>query len=86
MPHVIVKLWPGKSDAQKQSLSDAIVRDVTRILDYGDDAVSVGFEEIAPGDWAAAVYAPDIQGRWGTLAKAPGYGPGPGPQIERQPT
>jgi hypothetical protein len=28
MPHVIVKLWPGKSERQKQQLADAITRDV----------------------------------------------------------
>jgi 4-oxalocrotonate tautomerase len=76
MPHVIVKLWPGKSDAQKRELSDAIVRDVTGILDYRDEAVSVGFEEVAPDDWTARVYAPDIQNKWATLVKEPGYRPG----------
>lgn len=77
MPHAIVKLWPGKSDTQKRQLSDAIVREVTRILDYGPEAVSVGFEEIAPGDWSSRVYGPDIQERWNVLTKPPGYGPGP---------
>ena len=48
MPHVIVKLWPGKSDAQKRELSDAIVREVTRILNHGEESVSVGFEDVAP--------------------------------------
>lgn len=75
MPHVIVKLWPGRAEAQKQELSDAIVRAVTRILHYGDEAVSVGFEEIAAADWQARVYGPDIEGRWDTLIKRPGYGP-----------
>jgi phenylpyruvate tautomerase PptA (4-oxalocrotonate tautomerase family) len=48
VPHVIVKLWPGKSDAQKRSLSDAIVAGVTDILNYGEESVSVGFEEVSP--------------------------------------
>jgi 4-oxalocrotonate tautomerase len=77
VPHVIVKLWPGKSDAQKRSLSDAIVAGVTDILNYAEESVSVGFEEISPADWTTCVYAPDIQGRWETLTKEPGYGPGP---------
>jgi phenylpyruvate tautomerase PptA (4-oxalocrotonate tautomerase family) len=47
VPHVIVKLWPGKSEAQKRGLSDAIVRGVTDILNYGEESVSVGFEEVA---------------------------------------
>ncbi|WP_374572617.1 tautomerase family protein [Phenylobacterium sp.] len=79
MPHVIVKLWPGKTEAQKRALADAIVRDVTQILNYGEESVSVGFEEVAPGDWSARVYAPDIQAKWDTLMKKPGYGPGPKP-------
>jgi 4-oxalocrotonate tautomerase len=35
MPHVIVKLWPGKSEEQKRRLADAISKDVTNILNYG---------------------------------------------------
>ena len=63
MPHVIVKLWPGKSEAQKRDLSDAIVREVTSILNYGDEAVSVGFDEVGPekyqrqGDGGLAIKA-----------------------------
>ena len=48
MPHVIVKLWPGKSDDQKQQLTETITRGVINTLSYGEDAVSVAFEEVAP--------------------------------------
>jgi len=77
MPHVIVKLWPGKSEAQKRELSDAITTDVMRILNYSEEVVSVGFEEVGSGEWSARVYEPDIQGKWNTLMKQPGYSPGP---------
>ena len=73
MPHVIVKLWPGKSEDQKRRLSDAIVRDVTSILNYGDESVSVAFEEVAARDWKRKVYEPNIVGQWDQLAKQPGY-------------
>jgi 4-oxalocrotonate tautomerase len=73
MPHVIVKLWPGKSEDQKQRLSNAIVRDVTSILNYGDESVSVAFEEVAAADWKNKVYDPDIVGRRHQLTKEPGY-------------
>ena len=73
MPHVIVKLWPGKSEDQKRRLSDAIVRDVTSILNYGDESVSVAFEEVAARDWKRKVYEPDIVGQWDQLAKQPCY-------------
>ena len=41
MPHVIVKLWPGKSDQQKTRLAEAITKNVMDILHYGDESVSV---------------------------------------------
>jgi 4-oxalocrotonate tautomerase len=77
VPHVIVKLYPGKSAAQKARLSDAITRSVMEILDHDDDAVSVGFEEIGAEDWMERVFEPDVLGKWSTLTKPPGYGPRP---------
>ena len=60
MPHVIVKLWPGKSEQQKARLAKAIAKDVMDILHYGEESVSVAFEEIGAQDWAEKVYRPDI--------------------------
>ena len=73
MPHVIVKLWPGKSEAQKRRLAEAITRDVTAILDYGDESVSVAMEEITPDEWRDRVYRPDILDSAAPLYKKPGY-------------
>jgi 4-oxalocrotonate tautomerase len=61
MPHVIVKLWPGKSEQQKTRLAEAITKDVMDVLQYGEESVSVALEEIQPQDWAEKVYKPDIQ-------------------------
>jgi 4-oxalocrotonate tautomerase len=41
MPHVIVKLWPGKSEQQKARLSEEIAKDVMNVLNYGEESVSV---------------------------------------------
>ena len=41
MPHVIVKLWPGPSEQEKVRLADAITKDVTAVLDLGEESVSV---------------------------------------------
>ena len=73
MPHVIVKLWPGKSEEQKQQLSGEIVSSVMRIFGYREDSVSVAMEEIEPGDWKQRVYQPDILDRPALLYKKPGY-------------
>jgi 4-oxalocrotonate tautomerase len=73
MPHVIVKLWPGKSEKQKKDLADRIARAVMDTLYYGEEAVSVGFEEVAAKDWMAKVYEPDIRAKPDTIYKKPGY-------------
>jgi 4-oxalocrotonate tautomerase len=73
MPHVIVKLWPGKSEAQKTRLAEAITKDVMSILDYGEESVSVGFEEVSADAWRDQVYRPDIVAKETTIYKKPGY-------------
>ena len=73
MPHVIVKLWPGKSDQQKTRLAEAITKSVMDILHYGDESISVAMEEVKSQDWVEKVYKPDIQNKWDTLYKKPGY-------------
>jgi 4-oxalocrotonate tautomerase len=73
MPHVIVKLWPGKSEQQKQRLARAITDDVTKVLHYGEESVSVAFEEIDAKNWVDKVYQPDIVRKADTLYKKPGY-------------
>lgn len=73
MPHVIVKLWPGKSEQQKKELADRIAEDVMQVLHYGEESVSVAMEEVAQEDWAEQVYRPDIVERADTLYKKPGY-------------
>jgi 4-oxalocrotonate tautomerase len=73
MPHVIVKLWPGKSEQQKTRLAEAITKDVMSILHYGDESVSVAMEEVQPKDWVEKVYRPEIKGALDKLYKKPGY-------------
>jgi 4-oxalocrotonate tautomerase len=73
MPHVIVKLWPGKTEQQKTRLAEQITEAVTDTLGYGDESVSVAFEEVTAKDWKARVYQPDILSHPEMLYKKPGY-------------
>ena len=75
MPHVIVKLYPGRSEEQKTKLADEIVNDVVAIAKCEENSVSVAFEEIEKEDWAEKVYEPDILNRKDNLYKKPGYNP-----------
>jgi 4-oxalocrotonate tautomerase len=73
MPHVTVKLWPGKSEKQKKELAGRITKDVMDVLHYGEESVSVALEEVSVEDWAEKVYRPDIVNASGKLYKKPGY-------------
>ena len=75
MPHVIVKLYPGRSEEQKIKLTDEIVKDVVAIAKCDEKSVSVAFEEIEKEDWAEKVYKPDILNQKGGLYTEPGYNP-----------
>ena len=75
MPHVIVKLYAGRSDKQKDALAEAITKAVMTTLQYGEESVSVGIEDVKPEDWVEKVYKPDILGKSQTLYKKPGYDP-----------
>lgn len=75
MPHVIIKMYPGRTEEQKQLLCDQIVRDVMEIAQCEEQTVSVGIEEIPPDEWAETVYRPDIYDKADTLYKLPGYNP-----------
>jgi 4-oxalocrotonate tautomerase len=75
MPHVIVKLWPGESERQKQKLAEDITKAVMTSLGYGEESVSVSLEEVPSGEWTEKVYKPDIINGPGKLYKRPGYDP-----------
>jgi 4-oxalocrotonate tautomerase len=45
MPHVIVKLHPGRSELQKTRLAEEIVKDVVAIAKCEEKSVSVAIEE-----------------------------------------
>ena len=75
MPHVIVKLYAGRSDAEKTRLADAISETLIRTLGSREASISVAVEEFAPEDWAEAVYRPDIAEQPARLYKKPGYDP-----------
>ena len=75
MPHLIVKLHPGRDLETKKKLTQELVKSVVKIAGCSETAVSVGFEEISAENWAEEVYRPDILEKVDTLIKKPGYNP-----------
>jgi 4-oxalocrotonate tautomerase len=60
MPHVSVKMYPGRSEKEKTELAEAIVQDVIEIIGAGRHSISVAIEEIPPQEWKERVYEPEI--------------------------
>ena len=60
-------MYAGRAEAQKQALADEITQAVIKTLGYGDDAVSVSIEDVAPRDWAEKVYSPTSPTSQGSL-------------------
>lgn len=75
MPHVIVKLYPGRTDAQKKALADAVTNAVMDTVRCQERSVSVAIEEVTPEDWPEQVYRPDILETKAELVRKPGYNP-----------
>ncbi len=73
MPHIVVKIYTGRPEEQKQQLTQAIIRDVCETLDVAEKTVSVAIEEIAPENWKNDIYEPEIKANIEALYKKPGY-------------
>ena len=75
MPHVIVKMYAGKSDEVKRRLADSIARALMAEASSSEASISVSIEDVQPSDWVEQVYKPEIMGRPEILIRKPGYDP-----------
>ena len=73
MPHVSVKMYPGRSEKEKAELAEAILQDVMDIIGAGRSSISVAIEEISPQEWKEKVYEPEIIEKSDKLYIKPGY-------------
>ncbi len=73
MPHVSVKMYPGRSEKEKAELAEAIVQDVMDIIGAGRSSISVAIEEVPPQEWKERVYEPEIIKKSDKLYVKPGY-------------
>ena len=73
MPHVSVKMYPGRSEKEKSALAEAIAQDVMDIIGAGRSSISVAIEDISPQEWKEKVYEPEIIQKSDKLYIKPGY-------------
>jgi phenylpyruvate tautomerase PptA (4-oxalocrotonate tautomerase family) len=71
MPHVVIKLVKGPSQAQLREAAGQIAAVVNRVLGKPEKYISVSVEEYSFGEWEG-VYNECVEGRDNVLVK-PGY-------------
>jgi 4-oxalocrotonate tautomerase len=69
MPHVIVKLYPGRPEELKQALATKINQAVLDTLNIPEEIISVAIEEVAKDVWDEQVQKVDIIPKQRTIYK-----------------
>jgi 4-oxalocrotonate tautomerase len=73
MPHVIVKLYRGRSDEQKRELALAITETLMSVLGSKQESISVGIEDVESTEWVDRVHRPDVLAKPNTIYEQPGF-------------
>lgn len=73
MPHVIVKLFTGRSEEDKKRLAERVTLAVMNTIGASESSISIAVEDVDPEEWTEKVYDPEIAGRAKTIYKKPGY-------------
>jgi len=73
MPHVHVKMYPGRTGEQKKAFTDRIVKAMEETMGVEPRWISVSYEEIGPEEWDEKVVKPDIAAKKEFLFKPPEY-------------
>lgn len=73
MPHVNIKLYPGRSEEIKKELADKIAKVVSEVAGTSLGSISVAIEEIEKENWMKDVYEKDIIEKRELLYKEPEY-------------
>lgn len=74
MPHINIKHFPVPlSETQKDALVLALSKAVCEAFGCPDELISIALEPIAPDQWRAQVYLPEVELRKKLLCKMPNY-------------
>jgi 4-oxalocrotonate tautomerase len=73
MPHIHIKMVPGRSEEQKERLAQEIAKDFVELFGQDENEVSVAIEEVDPADWKEKIYEAEILPNESKLYKKLGY-------------
>jgi len=75
MPHIVVKMYKGRTDEQKQKMCDAVSSALIESINCSDDHISIAIEEYDKEAWGKEVFYPEIMKNVDKLHKKPNYKP-----------
>jgi len=55
MPHVILKMYPGRTDEQKRAWAEAVLEASVTHLNARPETLTIAIEEVRREDWATVV-------------------------------
>ena len=70
MPHVVVKMYPGRTREQKEKMAERITQALKETIGCEEKSISIAVEEVPSEEWNQRVYQPEIMGKADTLLKA----------------
>ncbi len=73
MPHINLKLYSGRSEADKVNLASNLAKAVSTTLGVDSKYITVAIEDVQEKDWADKVYNKEITPNRETLYIKPGY-------------
>jgi 4-oxalocrotonate tautomerase len=73
MPHIVVKMYPGVSEEQKEKIAQEITKIMMQGADKPEAAISIAITEVAEDVWMEEVYEKEIKPNMDKLYKKPGY-------------
>ncbi|OXA93868.1 tautomerase family protein [Flavobacterium hercynium] len=73
MPHVIVKMYPGSSEEQKEKIAQEITNVIIKHTGKPEEAISIAIAEVTEDLWIQEVYDKEISPNKESLYKKPGY-------------
>ena len=56
MPHISIKMYPGRDEATKKRLAQANLETASKELERGTEHFSVSIEDVPQENWKEAVY------------------------------
>lgn len=73
MPHIILKMQPGRSEEVKKELTEKITKVLEDVANASNGSISIDIQEIKKESWNEEVYNPEIKAKMDKLYKKPNY-------------